>query len=54
VRQHFSEQELIDLTIAVANINTWNRLNVAFRTVAGGYRPGTYKEWTSGAEAPRS
>ena len=35
VRQHFSEQELIDLTLAIANINTWNRLNVATRQVAG-------------------
>lgn len=51
VRQHFTEQELIDLTLAVANINTWNRLNVAFRTVAGNYRPGMYKSWISGADS---
>ena len=42
-KQHFSEQELINLTLAITNINAWNRLNVAFRTVAGGYRPGMYK-----------
>jgi len=42
-KAHFSEQELIDLTLAVTNINAWNRLNVAFRTVAGNYRPGMYK-----------
>src|SRR5215813_4729146 len=30
-RQQFNEQELIDLTLAVATINTWNRLNIAFR-----------------------
>jgi AhpD family alkylhydroperoxidase len=51
VRQHFTEQELIDLTLAVAQINTWNRLNVAFRTVAGNYRAGMYKEWMAAAEA---
>lgn len=51
VRQHFTEQELIDLTLAVTQINTWNRLNVALRTVAGGYRPGMYKEWMAAAEA---
>lgn len=51
VRQHFSEQELIDLTLAIANINTWNRLNVAFRTVPGHYRPGMYKQWLGKAEA---
>jgi AhpD family alkylhydroperoxidase len=43
VRQHFSERELVDLTLAIANINTWNRLNVAFRTVPGNYRPGMFK-----------
>ena len=49
VKQHFSEQELIDLTIAVTQINMWNRLNVAFRTVAGNYHPGMYKEWMAAA-----
>ncbi len=49
VRQHFSEEELIDLTLAVTQINVWNRLNVAFRTVAGNYRPGMYKEWMAAA-----
>jgi alkylhydroperoxidase family enzyme len=38
-RSQFSEQELVDLTIAVVAINGWNRLNIAFRTVPGGYRP---------------
>lgn len=50
VRQHFSEQELIDLTLAVTSINTWNRLNVAFRTVAGNYRAGMVKEWMAAAQ----
>jgi alkylhydroperoxidase family enzyme len=43
VRVHFSEHEFATLTLAVAMINTWNRLNVAFRTQAGGYRPGMFK-----------
>jgi AhpD family alkylhydroperoxidase len=51
VKQRFTEAELIDLTLAVAQINTWNRLNVAFRTLAGGYRPGMYKEWMAAAGA---
>jgi AhpD family alkylhydroperoxidase len=38
-RQQFSEKELADLTLAIVAINGWNRLNVAFRTVAGGYQP---------------
>jgi AhpD family alkylhydroperoxidase len=40
VKPHFTDQELLDLTLAITNINAWNRLNVAFRTIAGGYRPG--------------
>ena len=34
VRQHFSEKELVDLTLAIVAINGWNRLNVGFRTPA--------------------
>jgi len=39
VRQHFSEQELADLTLAVATINAWNRLAISARATAGNYRP---------------
>ena len=39
-RKHFSQQELADLTLAIVAINGWNRLNIAFRTVAGAYQPG--------------
>ncbi len=52
VRLHFSEQELIDLTLAIANINTWNRLNIAFRSVAGNYRPGMYKSLIAEGRVP--
>ncbi len=37
-RSQFSEEELIDLTLAVAAINSWNRLNIAFRNTAGSYQ----------------
>lgn len=37
-RAQFSEQELVELTMAVIAINGWNRINVAFRTVPGTYR----------------
>src|SRR5579872_3324763 len=33
VRKAFSEKEIADLTFAIAVINTWNRLNIAARTV---------------------
>ena len=39
VRRHFSEKELVDLTMALVAINGWNRLSIAFRSVAGTYRP---------------
>ena len=31
VRKQFSEKEIVDLTLAVAAINTWNRIAVALR-----------------------
>jgi AhpD family alkylhydroperoxidase len=40
VRQQFSEDEVLHLTLAIVAINGWNRLNVAVRTVPGGYVPG--------------
>ena|SRR5687767_4387193 len=46
VRKEFSDEELIDLTLAVAMINTWNRLNIAFRTTPGAYQPG---QWATAA-----
>jgi hypothetical protein len=54
VRGHFTEEELIDLTLAITNINAWNRLCIAFRTVAGNYRPGAYKSLMTGAEGAPS
>jgi len=35
VREHFSEQEISDLTFAVTAINGWNRLSIAFTLVPG-------------------
>jgi len=40
--RQFSEEELVDLTIAVITINSWNRINVAFHTPAGDYVPGQH------------
>ena len=40
--RQFSEEELIDLTMAVIGINSWNRINIAFRTPAGDYVPGQH------------
>jgi len=38
-REHFTEEELVYLTLAVVAINGWNRLAVPFRTPAGSYEP---------------
>jgi AhpD family alkylhydroperoxidase len=40
VGKHFSDQELVNLTLAVVAINGWNRLAISFRTVPGTYEPG--------------
>jgi AhpD family alkylhydroperoxidase len=41
VREHFSEEELINLTLAVVAINGWNRIALPFRAVPGSYEPAT-------------
>ncbi len=37
-RRHFSEKELVDLTLGIVTINGWNRLAIGFRTVPGSYK----------------
>jgi alkylhydroperoxidase family enzyme len=37
-RMQFTEEELVKLTLVVISINGANRMNVAFRTVPGGYQ----------------
>jgi AhpD family alkylhydroperoxidase len=39
LRKFFSEKEVADLTLAACAINSWNRLNIALRTVPGSYQP---------------
>ena len=41
-RKQFSEEELIDLTLAVTAINTYNRINIAFRPPVGTYVVGQF------------
>ena len=40
--RQFSEEELVDLTMAVIAINSYNRINIAFRTPGGDYVPGQH------------
>jgi len=37
-RRHFNDEELANLTLGVVAINSWNRLNIAYRTVPGTYQ----------------
>jgi AhpD family alkylhydroperoxidase len=38
-RRHFSDEEMVSLTMAVATINVWNRLAITFRSGVGSYQP---------------
>jgi len=40
--RHFSAAQLMDLTLGVAAINTYNRFNIAFPPEVGGYTPGMF------------
>lgn len=41
-RKQFTDEELIDLTVAVIAINSYNRINIAFRPLVGTYKPGAF------------
>ncbi|ALR32539.1 carboxymuconolactone decarboxylase [Chryseobacterium sp. IHB B 17019] len=41
-KKHFSEEEMIDLTLVVNSINIWNRFNIVFRQVPGDYQVGMF------------
>ena len=41
VREQFSENELVHLSLAIVAINGWNRPNIAAGTVPGDYVPGS-------------
>jgi AhpD family alkylhydroperoxidase len=38
ITEHFSEQEIVELTLAVVQINAWNRVAKPFRAPAGSYQ----------------
>jgi alkylhydroperoxidase family enzyme len=39
VKQHFSEEKLVNLVTNIIIINSWNRLSITLRTVPGTYQP---------------
>ncbi|HTA85951.1 MAG TPA: carboxymuconolactone decarboxylase family protein [Silvibacterium sp.] len=40
-RIQFGEEDLVKLTYAITQINSWNRIAIAFRPEVGGYQPQT-------------
>ncbi len=38
VREHFSDEEIVNLSLAIIGINGWNRLAIPFRSVPGSYQ----------------
>jgi AhpD family alkylhydroperoxidase len=40
--QQFEEAALVDLTLLVVTINSWNRVNIAARTIGGHYKPAAH------------
>ncbi len=42
--RHFNDEQLANLTVAVAMINSWNRLNIAFKRESGSYRAGSLEK----------
>jgi AhpD family alkylhydroperoxidase len=53
VREHFSEKELVDLTMAVVAINGWNRLAVGLGAKVGSYQPPARKQQRAAEPAGR-
>lgn len=39
VREQFNEQEIVKLTFAITQINSWNRIAIASRAEVGSYQP---------------
>jgi AhpD family alkylhydroperoxidase len=44
VKNHFSDEEIANLTLAVNQINAWNRIAISFRVVPGAYQPQEHAE----------
>jgi len=42
MKKQFTDEELVDLTIAVVGINSWNRINIAFPMTPGTYQVGQF------------
>ncbi len=43
MNEHFSDEALLDLTIVITTINSWNRIAVSFKPKVGSYNPGDFE-----------
>jgi len=50
-RKQFSDKEIVALTLAIAEINSWNRIAISLRAVPGTYQPASHSK---AAAAPPS
>lgn len=41
-KAQFSDEHLIDLTLAITAVNSWNRINIAFPKTPGDYKVGMF------------
>ena len=41
-REHFSEEQLVDLTLVITTINSWNRIAISFKPEVGSYQVGDF------------
>ena len=37
VKQFYSDEQIVDLTLVITTINTWNRIGISFQADVGGY-----------------
>lgn len=50
-RRVFSERELVELTLVIVAINSWNRFSIGFRLVPGAYEPSARRRESTGTAA---
>ena len=48
VREEFSEEEIVSLSLAIVAINSWNRLMIGFNAETGGYQAGDAEKMKKG------
>jgi AhpD family alkylhydroperoxidase len=42
IKQFYSDQQIVDLTLVITSINAWNRIALSFGAVAGSYSVGDF------------